>query len=223
VTTDFVRLSIGGGSAIDGILTDVLARKAATVAELSREIPQSVFDALNERQASMGNTTDHIVTGALADALPVGHTTLFQVSSAGALVEGASQGPITIGELARHGDFGLGTFVDFDGEMIVVDGVTYQVTHEGVNLPPEELLVPFAVVTHFLLELPLWLDRLSPWTIWWPVSVRCEIRTTSSSLYELKAHSTASRPGSPARQTGSNPLSRLGANKPSSASVPSMV
>jgi len=120
--------------------------------ELKCEISRSLFAALAERRRQTGETTDHIVMEALADALQVEHATLFQISTSGALVEGATSGAITVGELAHHGDFGLGTFAEFDGEMVVVDGTTYQVTRDGVRVAPAAAPVPFAVVTHFMPE-----------------------------------------------------------------------
>jgi acetolactate decarboxylase len=120
--------------------------------KLNCEISQSLLDALAARGKQTGETIDHIVISALAEVLQVEHATLFQISTAGALVQGVTQGAITVGELTRHGDFGLGTFADFDGEMVVVDGTTYQVTREGVKVAPDEAPVPFAVVTHFMPE-----------------------------------------------------------------------
>ena len=128
---------------------------------LTCEISQSLLDALAERREQTGETTDHIVMSALADALQVGHATLFQVSTAGALVEGVTQGAITVGELTRHGDFGLGTFADFDGEMVLVDGATYQVTRDGVRAAPDDAQVPFAVVTRFMPEKSAHLERIA--------------------------------------------------------------
>lgn len=119
---------------------------------LTCEISRSLLDALAARRTQTGETTDHIVMRALADALQIDHATLFQISTVGALIEGVTQGAITVGELNRHGDFGLGTFADFDGEMVLVDGTTYQVTRDGVSAAPGEALVPFAVVTHFVPE-----------------------------------------------------------------------
>jgi acetolactate decarboxylase len=40
----------------------------------------------------------------------------------GALLAGVYDGNVTIRELLRHGDFGLGTFNALDGEMLVLDG-----------------------------------------------------------------------------------------------------
>jgi len=99
---------------------------------------------------STGEPVDHIVMCALADHLEVPHATLFQVSTSGALVEGISQGVVTVGELKRHGDLGLGTFADLDGEMVVVDGHFWRVPGAGaVREAVDSDLAPFAVVTSF--------------------------------------------------------------------------
>jgi acetolactate decarboxylase len=76
--------------------------------------------------------------------------TLYQVSTSAALVEGIYQGAVRVSRLLKHGDFGLGTFVDLDGEMVVLDGVCYQVSATGTVAPVDgEQLVPYAVVTRF--------------------------------------------------------------------------
>ncbi len=62
--------------------------------------------------------------------------TLFQVSTSGAIVEGVFGGVVSVGTLREHGDFGLGTFVDLDGEMIVLDGEVYQMRSDGtIRIP----------------------------------------------------------------------------------------
>ena len=43
------------------------------------------------------------------------------MSTCGALVQGDYQGCVTVGELLKHGDFGLGTFDGLDGEGIMLD------------------------------------------------------------------------------------------------------
>ena len=48
--------------------------------------------------------------------------TLYQVSTATALVEGIYQGAVRVATLREHGDLGLGTFENLDGEMVIVDG-----------------------------------------------------------------------------------------------------
>jgi acetolactate decarboxylase len=117
---------------------------------LSCEISQSLLNALQTRVRTTGEPIDHIVMRALADQLQVPHATLFQVSTSGALVEGIYQGVVTVGELKRHGDLGLGTFADLDGEMVVVDGGFWQVPGSGAaHEASDSDLAPFAVVTNF--------------------------------------------------------------------------
>ncbi len=117
---------------------------------LSCEISQSLIDSLQARARTTGEPLNHIVMRALADKLQVPHATLFQVSTSGALVEGISQGVVTVGELKRHGDLGLGTFADLDGEMVVVDGRFWRVPGDGaVREAADSDLTPFAVVTSF--------------------------------------------------------------------------
>ena len=78
------------------------------------------------------------------------HHTLYQVSTATALVEGIYQGAVRIATLRLHGDLGLGTFEGLDGEMVIVDGHFYQVRSDGtVREVQDNVLSPFAAVTSF--------------------------------------------------------------------------
>jgi len=75
---------------------------------------------------------------------------IFQTSTIDALMEGVYDGDFTFGELKKHGDFGLGTLNDLDGEMIGLDGVFYQVRSDGkVFVVPDTARTPFAAVTFF--------------------------------------------------------------------------
>ena len=56
---------------------------------------------------------------------------MFQVSTLQALMLGYSRSVITVSELLEHGDTGIGTFEDVDGEMIVIDGICYRATENG--------------------------------------------------------------------------------------------
>lgn len=118
--------------------------------ELKIDISQSLWDAMLAKRAATGESLSHMAMSALADHLQIDHATLFQVSTAGALVAGVYQGAVSVGTLLDHGDFGLGTFEDLDGEMVVIDGHCYQARGDGsVTQPDTAALVPFAVVTHF--------------------------------------------------------------------------
>src|SRR5215213_4038031 len=61
--------------------------------------------ALEARSRQTSEPVAHIVMAALADSLEIDHSTLFQVSTSTALVEGVYGGVVTIGELKRHGSF----------------------------------------------------------------------------------------------------------------------
>ena len=76
--------------------------------------------------------------------------TLYQVSTATALVEGIYQGAMQVATLRAHGDLGLGTFEDLDGEMVIVDGHFFQARADGsVKEVKDNVLSPFAAVTAF--------------------------------------------------------------------------
>lgn len=100
---------------------------------------------LSATPASSGATTD-----------PQLSHTLYQVSTATALVEGIYQGAIRIGALRQHGNLGLGTFENLDGEMVIVDGQIFQVGSDGsVREAEDEALIPFAVTTKFASSTPV--------------------------------------------------------------------
>ena len=63
---------------------------------------------------------------------------------------GAYDGVQPVGDVEKHGDFGIGTFEALDGEMIAVDGRYYQVTSDGsVHMADSSVMLPFAAVTFF--------------------------------------------------------------------------
>lgn len=105
---------------------------------------------LGERRKQTGQTVSEVVSEALAHLLGAGDETVFQTSTINALMEGAAEGDMTIGELRTHGDFGLGTFDGLDGEMIELDGKVYQVRSDGHVYPVADATrTPFATVSFF--------------------------------------------------------------------------
>ena len=75
---------------------------------------------------------------------------VYQTSTMGALLDGVYDGDVTIRELLQHGNFGLGTFNGLDGEMLVLDGVCYQLRGDGsAQVADADQRTPFAVVTWF--------------------------------------------------------------------------
>jgi len=118
--------------------------------ELHARVDARVLTALDALVGSSGAPRDHLVERALSEYLGVEHHTLYQVSTAGALVEGVYQGAVSVGMVREHGDFGLGTFEDLDGEMVVLDGHVFRVSSTGeVHEVLDDATTPFAVVTRF--------------------------------------------------------------------------
>jgi acetolactate decarboxylase len=79
-----------------------------------------------------------------------GSGAVFQTSTLEALLHGAYEGDVTVAELARRGDLGIGTFDALDGELIAVDGTVYRAAEDGSAAPADpERRCPYAVFTRF--------------------------------------------------------------------------
>ncbi len=75
---------------------------------------------------------------------------IYQVSTLQALSMGYSRSVVSVEELLRHGDIGLGTFEDVNGEMILLDGKCYRAEEDGtVFRAGPDVGVPFAVAAFF--------------------------------------------------------------------------
>ena len=117
---------------------------------LDTRVSATIWRALQERSRTSGQSVAHIVQMALAEALDIEHHSIFQVSTSGAIVQGLYQGCVTVADLRRHGDLGLGTFEDLDGEMILIDGHCFQARSDGTVVEaPDDALTPFASVVNF--------------------------------------------------------------------------
>jgi acetolactate decarboxylase len=113
-------------------------------------ISQSLQNVLEKVSRETGEPISHIVSGALARCFDVPQHTLFQVSTSGALVQGVYERAVSANLLLQHGDFGLGTFENLDGEMVVLEGAVYQVRSDGtVRKIVTDVGTPFAVVLPF--------------------------------------------------------------------------
>jgi len=77
-------------------------------------------------------------------------SSLYLCAPVNALVEGLYEEKVPLREIKRHGDFGLGTFDNLDGEMILLDGTVYQVDSKGrVAIIDDACLTPFVCVTFY--------------------------------------------------------------------------
>jgi acetolactate decarboxylase len=113
------------------------------------EIPSSLWLKLNRHTNTAGITLQAAITNALKHYLAEDNS-IYQVSTSAALVEGVYKGAVNIGTLKEHGDLGLGTFENLDGEMIVINGRFFQAKSDGtVAEVGDSVLTPFAIVTRF--------------------------------------------------------------------------
>lgn len=76
--------------------------------------------------------------------------TITQISTIDALIAGTYDGSMSCGQLQNYGNFGIGTFDRLDGEMIITDGMFFQVKADGIAyMPDTSILTPFASVCYF--------------------------------------------------------------------------
>jgi acetolactate decarboxylase len=86
-------------------------------------------------------------------------TTLTQVSTYDAILNGLYDGSVSLKKLLSYGNLGLGTFHALDGELILLDGKIYQAKGDGkVYTPSATLTTPFAAVAKFKAEITAKLD-----------------------------------------------------------------
>lgn len=103
----------------------------------------------------MGNATDcsceenlRNTIRAFSESKPNG--VIYQTSLMSALLSGVYEGNTTIKDLLNHGDFGLGTFNELDGELIAFNSEVYQLRSDGsARAAKPEQKTPFAVMTWF--------------------------------------------------------------------------
>ncbi len=85
---------------------------------------------------------------------------LYQTSLMSALLSGVYEGSTTIADLLKHGDFGLGTFNELDGELIAFSSQVYQLRADGsARKAQPEQKTPFAVMTWFQPQYRKTVDR----------------------------------------------------------------
>ena len=86
----------------------------------------------------------------LKEPVPLNPGRVYLCAPVNALVEGIYEEKIPFTQVKQHGDFGLGTFDNLDGEMVMLDGQIYRITAEGrVHQVDEQALTPFACVTFY--------------------------------------------------------------------------
>lgn len=96
------------------------------------------------------------------------HDALYQVSVLSGLAAGDYDGKISLAEIRRHGDFGLGTLDRLDGEAIELDGIFYQVKSSGeVMTVPWRIKTPFMMMTSFNADLKFAFGLIQDYSALW--------------------------------------------------------
>lgn len=132
--------------------------------KLNCALPAALWAALETRTRNTGETLDQAVVSCLGEALDLSRHSIFQISTSAALVKGVYQGAATVAEVKRHGDFGLGTFEELDGEGMMLDGRCFQARGDGsVVEPPDSTKVPFWVATRFKADRTETLSDMRSW------------------------------------------------------------
>jgi acetolactate decarboxylase len=118
--------------------------------------------------------------------LPEQHT-LYQVSAFNVFSAGNFEGNVTYAELAKHGDFGIGTLNNLDGEMYAVNGKYYQIPTNGT---PREIgsseKTPYATVTFFSSDQTFQVANVSSYS-----QLTADINLTLpnyNAIYAIKVH-----------------------------------
>jgi len=115
-------------------LNKELAKKLQTAGARAAMTPEAVLEQALKQYLSRKGPGDAVYLSAPAQAM----------------MKGIYEEAATIGEVKLHGDFGLGTFNDLDGEMVLLDGVAYQIRTDGqACVAGDEVQTPFACATFF--------------------------------------------------------------------------
>ncbi|MBC6128378.1 acetolactate decarboxylase [Listeria booriae] len=87
---------------------------------------------------------------------------LFQHATLASLLGGLYEGSTTFKELLTHGDLGIGTLDSLDGELVILDGVAYQIRADGEAYRMKETdTTPYAMVTFFEADFGFDVDQLT--------------------------------------------------------------
>ncbi len=119
---------------------------------LNISIPRPLAgDLLNVARQS-GHSLSQLTEKALVQYLKDerGTNSVYLSAPVNAMLKGFYEESTTLGDLRKHGDFGLGTFNNLDGEMVMLDSVIYQLHADGKTYPvDDQVQTPFACVTFY--------------------------------------------------------------------------
>lgn len=88
-----------------------------------------------------------------------GKNKVYQYGTIQALLEGHYDSDLSLGDLKKQGDLGIGTFNALDGEMVILDDTVFQIKSDGrVYLPTEAVQTPYATSVAFQADTSLSLN-----------------------------------------------------------------
>ena len=115
-------------------------------------LPADLSQQLSFIANRSGQSTSELVEQALRQFLKNQKETgvVYLSAPVSALMKGFYEENTTVAEIKKYGDFGLGTFNDLDGEMVMVDGIVHQLGVDGTTHQVSDAVqTPFACVTFF--------------------------------------------------------------------------
>jgi acetolactate decarboxylase len=116
--------------------------------KLSTEIQQKLERRCLATRETLDELVERLLRRGLAES--INERALYVSAPVNALIEGIYQEDTRIADMLRHGDFGLGTFNQLDGEMVVLDGQVYQLKSDGKAYGvADDTQTPYACVTFF--------------------------------------------------------------------------
>ena len=120
--------------------------------DLNISIPRPLAGDLLHVARQSGHSVSQLTEKALVQYLKDerGINSVYLSAPVNAMLKGFYEENTTLGDLRKHGDFGLGTFNNLDGEMVMLDGVIYQLHADGKTYPVgDHVRTPFACVTFY--------------------------------------------------------------------------
>ena len=115
---------------------------------LSSKLLKKISKAAEDTKQS----TEDILTKAVEEFLRKGQQSnpVYLSAPVSALMKGLYEEDTTIANIKKQGDFGLGTFNDLNGEMVMLDGIVYQLKTDSLTYCVDDTAqTPFACVTFF--------------------------------------------------------------------------
>ena len=125
-------------------------------------VSEDLLQKLALRSQATGESIEELAAQFLRKGLGEGDQTsaLYVSAPVNALIEGIYQENTTIADILRFGDFGLGTFNQLDGEMVVLDGKVYQLKSDGHAYSVDNgVCTPYACVSFFTPDSEEQIDR----------------------------------------------------------------